>query len=525
MSRRLSLLIENQFPSIIREEESNLIAFLRAYYEYMEQEGQPLHRGYNHLTNQDIDQAAAEYLDFIRREIIPHIPEETLGDPVLFAKKAVEFYRSRGSEASYRLLFRLLFGQEIEFYYPSDDILRVSDGRWVEERSIRVISDDDVTALDGAIVQGTISGATARVERIVRSQESGIFIFELFLSNITGEFSSNEQIAANGITAEILNNVGPIANITVTEGGAFHQPGDIVSLLSISGSGGTARVTATDDQSAVEFVLVDGGSGYTVNSIATVIGGDGTGADFRVTSIANTEIISLNNDLILPMVNVSVNQQPNFAAGGANTATLNPAMASANVNTIINDAFTSTSTEVGEIATIETTNFGFGYNPSLPLASVEFVPVSVLQLADGDGGFKGQNAVIVANNAPGSITELDIVEQSTGYNVIDTVTINNTTRAGTQSAAGLVDVIGIITFPGRYIDTKGWLSWNNRLQDNFYYQAFSYDIISQRNLGEYTEIVGNLLHPAGTQKFGTRQIADVVVATANTVSFEIGIEP
>jgi hypothetical protein len=58
------------------------------------------------------------------------------------------------------------------------------------------------------------------------------------------------------------------------------------------------------------------------------------------------------------------------------------------------------------------------------------------------------------------------------------------------------------------------LSWNNKLQDNYYYQEFSYVVRVSELLDRYREVVKKLAHPSGTKLFGDYQI----IVSANTVS-------
>ena len=86
-------------------------------------------------------------------------------------------------------------------------------------------------------------------------------------------------------------------------------------------------------------------------------------------------------------------------------------------------------------------------------------------------------------------------------------------RKKTFSGTGRAKPSGFVSFPGRYIDTKGFLSWNNRLQDNFYYQEFSYVIRVDKMLSKYRDIIKAVLHPAGAKMFGDY----VITSTANVV--------
>jgi hypothetical protein len=88
------------------------------------------------------------------------------------------------------------------------------------------------------------------------------------------------------------------------------------------------------------------------------------------------------------------------------------------------------------------------------------------------------------------------------YNAINAITVTNNTRSGTTDATGDPVVSGVIGEAGSYKDTKGFLSWDQRLQDNYYYQEFSYVVRSQTALKTYRNIVRDVIHPAGTKLFG-----------------------
>lgn len=523
-NQKISNLVEQQFPDFVRDEGPNLVLFLRSYYEWMEQSNNAIEVSKNLLNYQDIDNTYDKYLEYFHREIINTIPRDTLFNKKLLAKHIKDLYRSKGSEASYQLLFRILYNEEIEFYYPGEDILRASDGRWVKETSVRVGSPRTGTIgnVSGDSIVGTTSGASARVDRIVGTIERGIIVDELYLTNISGTFEDGELIrnGANTINATILATQGSLQSVDVVSGGALHQAGDTVSFTSAGGSGATGTVLTVSDTSAVEFYIVDGGSGYQTNSTITVSGGSGSNANFIVSGISNTEIIQLNTDTILAMENVVLNTGPTFVSLGANTSSVSANLASANVSTPLNAALAFANTVVGSISALTMTNYGYGYDTSLPTANVVFHPIYDLLIDDGAGWYKGGNADIQSRNVTGTIVTVSVTQFGAGYLRNENVNINNLSRSGTQAGFGTPVVSGIVSYPGKYIDTKGWLSWNNRLQDNYYYQEFSYVIKSSKFLNTYDKIVKAVLHPSGTKLFGTytatSSVSTSITVTSNT---------
>ena len=96
-------------------------------------------------------------------------------------------------------------------------------------------------------------------------------------------------------------------------------------------------------------------------------------------------------------------------------------------------------------------------------------------------------------------------EKGSGYSKFENIGIVNGTRAGTVNALGTPIVSGVEVQSGKYLATKGFLSNDQKLQDEFY-QEFSYVIKSPRGISEYREAVNKLLHPAGTKLFGETTI-------------------
>ena len=75
-----------------------------------------------------------------------------------------------------------------------------------------------------------------------------------------------------------------------------------------------------------------------------------------------------------------------------------------NVNSTFNDAFSYATINTGSIKTITTTDFGYGYT-TLPTASINDTFVESFKVAStaNPGRFKGGDAEITVNRAPGSI--------------------------------------------------------------------------------------------------------------------------
>ena len=534
-SRKTSSLINEQLPDFVTDEGPKLEAFIRAYYEWMEQSNNAIDVSKNLLSRADLDTTPTDYFQYFRKEIFKNVPDDAVVDKALLAKNIRSMYYNKGSDKSYRILFRALFNEDIDVYFPGDYILRTSDGRWNEPTVLRLagLTNEKATGLLGQLLTNQTTGGTARVEGIVQTQEVGSTVTEATVSNVIGAFNDGESVISDitSTVADIYGLSGSLQSVSIQSGvsnlprgfgaGVFHQSGDIITFTSDAGSGANGTILATNDKSAINVAIISGGSGY-INTIPlTITGGTGIGATATVTGIGNTSVLSICQDAITPLANVRLNHGLRWVTGGGNTASVSANLAVANISSSIITGLLYQNTTTGTITSVTMSSFGSGYT-TLPTVTAVLANVASAGLLDPhDGGIYGENAVLQPVHLGGSITDIEMNEKGTGYSKFENIGIVNTTRTGTVNALGTPIVSGVEVQSGKYLATKGFLSNDQKLQNDFY-QEFSYVIKSPRGINEYREAVTKLLHPAGTKLFGeTTIISDF--SGAPTMLFDASI--
>lgn len=519
-NNKTSALVESLLPEFLDDEGPKFQAFVRAYYEWLETTNQVTDRSKNLLNYQDIDKTADEFLEYFKREILSSFPQSILANKSLVYKRIKDLYRSKGTEEAYRLLFRILYDEEIEFYYPGEDILRASDGRWVQDTTVRISAPfvGSPTNLLGKNIVGVTSGATGKVDRVTSTLESGVQVFELFLSNIAGTFVDEETVRDddNEISGIIISSVGPLTGVSISFGGSGHQLNDTVTFLSASGTNANGNIIRTTDNS-LNISVANGGSGYIVGAPLTVTGGGGSGAAFTVATITDTEVLPVYDDTISDLQNTRINANTYITS---NSGIISSNLAISNSSSVLSAALGTTNTTVGAIASLTFTSRGSNYT-SLPTVTARSEEIARQNLPDGFGGIKGFNATFNPERVAGAIAEVSINNPGSGYNRSDLVTIVNNSRTA-NNGLGAPLVTGIIEYPGAYVDTKGFLSWNNKLQDNYFYQEFSYVVRSTKAISVYRELAKQINHPAGTRLFGEARL-EANVSFAPTIVSEIDL--
>ena len=380
--------VEQLIPQQLVGDSQALIEFLKEYYKFLNQDQEPTHVINTIIQNKDLDDAVDAYIDMVRKELGHGMATKLEANKVNLYKHIGEFYRSKGSIDSFKLLFRLLFNKNVEISLPKEQILVASDGRWVQQTSLFVnISTGNAFDLVNSFV--TInntngSSVIVEVERVRKYDDSGIF--ELIVSRLfVGQINDAATFTENSITGTVINSL---------------------SAYSISYSG--------ED-------------GFKVGQLLDVVSGSITGTKVKVTSVNATN----------------------------------------------------------GITGIEFLEFGANYPSTVTLQ----VSVDTTSL---------NNGILI-----GSVITDTSVEN------IEALKVSNPEKAIIYFTSTAVS-----RYSGSYSTNKGFLSDDIYLQDNFYYQQYSYAIKADEQFSQYESIVKQTIHPSGMIMFGEFEITNEIDATA-----------
>ena len=205
----LSSQVPEQLPEFVRADHPTFVAFLEAYYEWMETQDQALNISFGLRDIADVDDTLQEFIRQFKETFMLNFPEQLAidnetGEPLdqrRIIKNIKAYYKAKGSEKSYKFLFRILFDTNVEFFFPKVDILRVSDGKFIIERFMRVTSSngpDTFQAVGKKIQQrdretGDIT-ASARVTRAIQFQSGLYEVTEFVLTEIFGTFNPPQRV-------------------------------------------------------------------------------------------------------------------------------------------------------------------------------------------------------------------------------------------------------------------------------------------------------------------------------------------
>lgn len=196
---KLSAGVVNQLPMHLQKHDA-LVSILKSYYEWTEAEGNFQSISDNFDSNMFVEHADADFIQFFVSTIIPSIPSDSLVDKKLLIRYAKEFYQSKGSEQSFKFLFRILYNKSVDISYPKTDIFRTSSAVYRPNIELLVsVFDDKLDQIPNRRIVGLTSGANAIVDSIEIDGETAI----LKLQGIRGSFIDDEPIKTDSVSGLI----------------------------------------------------------------------------------------------------------------------------------------------------------------------------------------------------------------------------------------------------------------------------------------------------------------------------------
>jgi len=239
IKEHLSAIVIRQLPEFIQADYPAFNKFIKAYYQFLEQDQNAQEVLQNMRKYADIDTTIELLIKSFFSNYAAGAPFDLSSDRNIFIKRIKDFYSSKGTEGSYEFLFSLLFNETIDFIYPNEELLRPSDGSWERKISLKAYyKNDSPFNFENTIVTGRLSKATAVVNKVVKYKLEGNTIFELFIDedSIKGTFIPGEEIFSKTInsnktyTTTTANLYSVLTDVDIIDGSKRYQLGDTIYI-------------------------------------------------------------------------------------------------------------------------------------------------------------------------------------------------------------------------------------------------------------------------------------------------------
>jgi hypothetical protein len=155
--RTLALTLEDFIPAYISDEYPLFKKLIEYYFLYTGAEYKPSDLIHNLEKYANIDTTFDEFKDYIFKEVLSDFPSDMAVDKTILSKYILEFYAERGTEDSFRFLFRVLYNLEIDFTSQRKRYLISSDNvQGILDDSTIVLQDNYLTMLFSYIIDVNI---------------------------------------------------------------------------------------------------------------------------------------------------------------------------------------------------------------------------------------------------------------------------------------------------------------------------------------------------------------------------------
>ena len=506
MSSKLSqsIAVQRQIPEHVRETYPAFVEFVKVYYGWLEDT-----QSQNLESIRDVDTTLDEFINNFKSELAKNLPIEFAEDPRKLLKHLREFYLSRGSEDSFKFLFRTLFNKEASLFYPSTQVLRVSDGKWKQDVSIYVEmtgSTTTLTPVNGTFI--TIQTPKKKIQTYVENVlEYSITVFEIFIQrDYLNEIEIGSIVSATIDGVTYTGKILPCpSKIKIFKAGKGFKIGDLYALKTSLGRGCVIKITKINSDGGIKaFQIIRFGLDYKTTFYSYLSSKDilaweyihplqvtGTTDDktYTVTGIISTTVYqtfsvnyAINQDV--PSLEVKITR-----SGQTFVPKRYEATTGFNVN--IYDL------QNGDVVTLRGLS-----NPSYIENSGGFV----------DYGFASKQTYFfydetIPVGVPENRSDRFFADPSYVGEIVQQFYSDTTEKVIDEDLAIIEINLGAVAkYPGYYLKADGFISDEMYIHDGKYYQAFSYVIKVEEELRKYADIVKSLLHPAGMRGYSEYSI-------------------
>ena len=273
IKEKISAIVSSQLPEFIQTDYTTFVAFVEAYYRFLEQDQGAYELIQNSRSYSDIDKTTPAFVKYFLKNYAKDIPTSTLANQKVLIKKIKDLYESKGSELSFKLLFRILYNTDISIFYPYEFVLRASGGTWQQLNSLRLqtVFGNREDLLNRSITYTT--GGIVYTTPVIEVKNLTSTLTEVFLDPnfLAPTYTTGDTVTVIGSSGTVF--VGTISPTTtsyeIVQAGSGFKAGQIYTI-NFGGGINTlikvSNVTSSGGISELKFVSY----GYGFNSIFTV---------------------------------------------------------------------------------------------------------------------------------------------------------------------------------------------------------------------------------------------------------------
>jgi hypothetical protein len=394
---KTSILVKRQVPEFIKEEYPKFITFLEAYYDFLEAPANTAVTSNNLITTSkslrdigDVDESIDKFEKNFYNTYASLIPLSVQSNKSLLFKHIVNLYRSKGTENSFKLLFQLLFGNDIDLTYPRNNVLRPSASDW------RI---DKILKINKSISSRYIGDGETTIFYFAQNVEEDEFT--VFVDGIEKDLNVHYYIIKEYRQLVFFNAPANESVITV-EYADFNS--DLLNNRKVTGlsSGASAIVEIANEKLVSDFLNLGLPIELSLNE-KTLAG------VFTSGELLSIPIVDAENDIVIDIraSSFSIVKKINVINGG-NNYSVGDSVTIFGGNAISNAVATVATIKSGVIDTIQNHHGGAGFFVTTPISVSGNGPLDTMTVFVDAIDASGANAANSITISPDSIANLTL---------------------------------------------------------------------------------------------------------------------
>ena len=251
-----------------------------------------------------------EFYSKIKTQFLPGFEDRSFVDNLnenIFIKQSKDFYSSKGTDASFELLFKALYGENVEVIKPREFLIQPSDAQYriTEDIIVESVNGNPEDLVNSTLFQDEFQniskafGSITRVERIVRNNE------EYYILSLDSDFDKDINVSGSIFGSfpihprtKLINPVQALGKtLDVDSTISFPSSGE----LNIIGSNGTILIVTYQDKTLNQFLNcsgitenIDSETNISLNTVAYGYNGDEK-IEVRLTGVLSSVNVPQNN--------------------------------------------------------------------------------------------------------------------------------------------------------------------------------------------------------------------------------------
>ena len=460
---KISKQVSNQLPAFIKDDHALFVTFIEKYYEFLELNNTtdptkhgPLKVLQDFLSKLDVDfnddgsiNTDDNFLKEFYKDYVKDLPLGQSAKLSLVLKHINDFYTAKGSAESIKLLFRILYNEEVNIFNAQEFVLRPSSSRWQQDYVIKVYErgtyinagtpDYNPENFVGQQVDihyyqstGSVTNSftkRASVQSVKKIAYTNPQAYELVLGGIDNTFSLPGPGAASVSNDEILQPevAGLIGDIVGTGGGGAYEnpdPSVVDGTYSITDSDFTGYI---DVPWSIGLAVTKGTYVKANNKIYLAVN---TGTTLNSGTGPTHESGEETNGSVKFRFIQIVTADGHYTTGSSG-ATFTVVIAGNAVSSVTKTG-SGTDYYPNEILEIPATKFGgTGTGVKIKVDNITSGKIKKVIIIDGGSGFASNPNVLITPNSADTITTDALIEtRVSDGEITQTIFTNNTTGVG-----------------------------------------------------------------------------------------------